>query len=1248
MPGSSVYVSYHQLKQKEPKIKHGTSNFKRQSLYCCFASLSCPPTTFSGIAAAPESDVDLLEFLLNLEYLEAEFFLFGSLGYGLDVVAPNLTEGGPPPIGARLARLDSLVRDIILQFGFQEVGHLRAIKSTVRGFPRPLLDLSTASFAKVMNSAFGRPLVPPFDPYANSINYLLASYVIPYVGLTGYVGANPLLQNATSKRLVAGLLGVESGQDAVIRTLLYEYRTLSVQPYNVTVAEFTNRISMLRNNLGGSGLKDEGLVVPREQGAEGRVTGNILVGDKDSLSYPRTPREILRIIYGGGDEHVPGSFYPKGASVLPLILLDYSSSVLFASAKSPESKDADLLEFALNLEYLEAEFFLFGALGHGLDVVAPNLTGGGPLPIGAKKVELDDLTNDVILQFAFQEVGHLRAIKSKVTGFPRPLLDLSSKSFAKLMDNAFGKPLVPPFDPYANSLNFIIASYVIPYVGLTGYVGANRLLESATSRELVAGLLGVESGQDAILRELLYVRKEQLVSPYGVVVEEFTNRISILRSKLGNRGLKDEGIVVPFGLGAEGKVRGNILAGDVNSLAYSRTPEEILRIVYESGDEHVCGGFYPIGASVLPFILLDYSSSVLFASAKSPESKDADLLEFALNLEYLEAEFFLFGALGHGLDVVAPNLTGGGPLPIGAKKVELDDLTNDVILQFAFQEVGHLRAIKSKVTGFPRPLLDLSSKSFAKLMDNAFGKPLVPPFDPYANSLNFIIASYVIPYVGLTGYVGANRLLQSATSRELVAGLLGVESGQDAILRELLYERKEQLVPPYGVAVEEFTNRISILRSKLGKRGLKDEGIVVPFGLGAEGKVRGNILAGDVNSLAYSRTPEEILRIVYGSGDEHVCGGFYPIGASVLPFILLDYSSSVLFASAKSPESKDADLLEFALNLEYLEAEFFLFGALGHGLDVVAPNLTGGGPLPIGAKKVELDDLTNDVILQFAFQEVGHLRAIKSKVTGFPRPLLDLSSKSFAKLMDNAFGKPLVPPFDPYANSLNFIIASYVIPYVGLTGYVGANRLLQSATSRELVAGLLGVESGQDAILRELLYERKEQLVPPYGIAVEEFTNRISILRSKLGNKGLKDEGIVVPFGLGAEGKVRGNILAGDVNSLAYSRTPEEILRIVYGSGDEHLVHPYGLSVEVFTDGISMLRNKLGNKGLKDEGLIVPKVEGAKGNILAGDIDLLAYPRTPEEILRIIYGGGDEHFPGDFYSRGASGRIATSYLNFTT
>ncbi|KAM0936051.1 hypothetical protein DsansV1_C27g0199351 [Dioscorea sansibarensis] len=261
----------------------------------------------------PRSDVDLIEFPLNLEYFEAEFFLWGALGHGLDTVAPNLTLGGPPPVGARQARLKPLVQDIVTQFGYQEVGHLRAIKSTVKGFPRPLLDLSSKTFAKVMDSALNLTLEPPFDPYANELNFLIASYLIPYVGLTGYVGAIPLLTNPHAKRLVAGLLGVESAQDAVIRTLLYERATNCVHPYNITVADFTSRISDLRNQLGGSGIKDEGLIVPPYRGAEGWIQGNIIAGNRYSLSCKRTPKEILSIIYGTGSADKPGGFYPRGA-----------------------------------------------------------------------------------------------------------------------------------------------------------------------------------------------------------------------------------------------------------------------------------------------------------------------------------------------------------------------------------------------------------------------------------------------------------------------------------------------------------------------------------------------------------------------------------------------------------------------------------------------------------------------------------------------------------------------------------------------------------------------------------------------------------------------------------------------------------------------------------------------------------------------------------------------------------------------
>ncbi|KAM0948542.1 hypothetical protein DsansV1_C06g0060491 [Dioscorea sansibarensis] len=173
-------------------------------------------------------DGELIKFALNLEYLEAEFFLFGALGKGLDSIAPELANGGPSPIGVKKAHLDDRTRRIIEEFGYQEVGHLkdllgenvwlsehifihiyiyiyiyifRAIIATLGGFPRPKLDLRAKNFAKIVDDAFGYNLSPPFDPYANTLNYLLPSYIIPYVGLVGYVGANPNLNGYISKRV---------------------------------------------------------------------------------------------------------------------------------------------------------------------------------------------------------------------------------------------------------------------------------------------------------------------------------------------------------------------------------------------------------------------------------------------------------------------------------------------------------------------------------------------------------------------------------------------------------------------------------------------------------------------------------------------------------------------------------------------------------------------------------------------------------------------------------------------------------------------------------------------------------------------------------------------------------------------------------------------------------------------------------------------------------------------------------------
>uniref|UniRef100_A0A0E0KDM3 Desiccation-related protein PCC13-62 n=1 Tax=Oryza punctata TaxID=4537 RepID=A0A0E0KDM3_ORYPU len=259
-------------------------------------------------------DVDPVQFALNLEYTEAEFFLHAAFGEGLDHFAPNLTLGGPPPVGATKASLDELTWRVCAEFSYQEIGHLRAIQKTVGAILRPQIDLSAHNFARVMDEAIGYHLDPPFDPYTNSLNFLLAVYVIPYLGINGYTGTNPLIDGYATKRLVAGLLAVESGQDAVVRGLLFERRHETVAPYHITVAEFTDRVSALRNRLGQCGVKDEGLIVPKLLGAEGKICTNILSANTDSLSYSRTPAELLRILYLTGDEHVPGGFFPKGAN----------------------------------------------------------------------------------------------------------------------------------------------------------------------------------------------------------------------------------------------------------------------------------------------------------------------------------------------------------------------------------------------------------------------------------------------------------------------------------------------------------------------------------------------------------------------------------------------------------------------------------------------------------------------------------------------------------------------------------------------------------------------------------------------------------------------------------------------------------------------------------------------------------------------------------------------------------------------
>ena len=102
---------------------------------CTFMLLGCAAATggnnISYLCYAGNEttvyDKELAQVALNLEYFEAEYYLWASYGYGLDVIAPSLAFGGPPPIGAQKANLTSYYTDIYKQLGLQEIGHIRCV-----------------------------------------------------------------------------------------------------------------------------------------------------------------------------------------------------------------------------------------------------------------------------------------------------------------------------------------------------------------------------------------------------------------------------------------------------------------------------------------------------------------------------------------------------------------------------------------------------------------------------------------------------------------------------------------------------------------------------------------------------------------------------------------------------------------------------------------------------------------------------------------------------------------------------------------------------------------------------------------------------------------------------------------------------------------------------------------------------------------------------------------------------------------
>ena len=273
-----------------------------------FAAFGALGAGEAAAQTAPNYDVAILNFALNLEYLEAEFYQQAAYGVGLpsSMVGGVGNPGGV--IGGRKVNFSNpVVANYAAEIANDEKSHVTFLRSALgsQAVARPQLDISGA-FTVAAQAAGVVPANGFFDAYANDVNFLLAAYIFEDVGVTAYHGAAQFITNKAYLTAAASILAVEAYHAGLIRTFLYAQQSTQV-------SMITDQISALRAKLSGA-ADDQGI-----DGSQTTLAGgfpspvNIVPTDASSIAFARTPRQVLNIVYGKQNA-ANGLFFPSGVN----------------------------------------------------------------------------------------------------------------------------------------------------------------------------------------------------------------------------------------------------------------------------------------------------------------------------------------------------------------------------------------------------------------------------------------------------------------------------------------------------------------------------------------------------------------------------------------------------------------------------------------------------------------------------------------------------------------------------------------------------------------------------------------------------------------------------------------------------------------------------------------------------------------------------------------------------------------------
>ncbi len=271
------------------------------------------PTPTPTPSILPVTDTDMMVLMLQLHYLQAEFYSRTVLGVPLSTALVSGTGTAGDVTGPRaVAIADPILADYLREIAVEKIDQVVRLRAVLGSATpaRPALDLSSAtggSFARYAADSTPvttPPTLPAFtDVYAGQEQLLLGAFILEDAVTSAWRGIATLMTSATNIDIAAGLMATSAYHTGLVRSQLF----IRGGATGSLLRQATIRLSDLRDSY--APVDDDRGV---SSGTGSSLAADVNPSDGEGETYGRLPNLTINTFYMTRAAGTSGGFFPAG------------------------------------------------------------------------------------------------------------------------------------------------------------------------------------------------------------------------------------------------------------------------------------------------------------------------------------------------------------------------------------------------------------------------------------------------------------------------------------------------------------------------------------------------------------------------------------------------------------------------------------------------------------------------------------------------------------------------------------------------------------------------------------------------------------------------------------------------------------------------------------------------------------------------------------------------------------------------